>query len=159
MTDQFEGNAPVVKELAEAISKHCTDPFIFIITNPVNSLVPLVAEILNKSGKFNPRKLFGITTIDVVRAATFAAELDSGISASELVVPVVGGHSNKTIVPLYSLANPPLHFDEQTMVRLALRTQLAGDGVMEAKGGTSATMCMAYAALKYVLMFLIPANL
>ena len=46
-----------------------------IISNPVNSTVPIAAEIFKKAGKYNPDKLFGVTTLDVVRANTFIAEL------------------------------------------------------------------------------------
>lgn len=38
-----------------------------MISNPVNSTVPIAAEILKKAGVFNPNKLFGVTTLDVVR--------------------------------------------------------------------------------------------
>ena len=38
-----------------------------IISNPVNSTVPIAAEVLKKAGVYNPSKLFGVTTLDVVR--------------------------------------------------------------------------------------------
>jgi malate/lactate dehydrogenase len=37
-----------------------------IISNPVNSTVPIAAETLKKMGVYDPRKLFGVTTLDVV---------------------------------------------------------------------------------------------
>ena len=43
-------------------------------------------------------RLFGVTTLDVVRASTFVAELIGDRSAaSSVVVPVVGGHSGVTV--------------------------------------------------------------
>ena len=37
-----------------------------VISNPVNSTVPIAAEILRKAGVYKPNKLFGVTTLDVV---------------------------------------------------------------------------------------------
>ena len=42
--------------------------------------------------------LFGVTTLDVVRASTFVSEIIGDISLSkDVVVPVVGGHSGVTV--------------------------------------------------------------
>ena len=48
-------------------------------------------------------RLFGVTTLDVVRASTFVAEKlgDLG-SAGAISVPVVGGHSGVTVRILIS---------------------------------------------------------
>lgn len=48
-------------------------------------------------------RLFGVTTLDVVRASTFVAEKlgDLG-SAGAISVPVVGGHSGVTVRELIS---------------------------------------------------------
>lgn len=37
-----------------------------MISNPVNSTVPIAAEILKAAGVYDKRKLFGVTTLDVV---------------------------------------------------------------------------------------------
>lgn len=44
-----------------------------VISNPVNSTVPIAAEVFKKAGTYDERKLFGVTTLDVVRAKTFYA--------------------------------------------------------------------------------------
>jgi malate/lactate dehydrogenase len=42
--------------------------------------------------------LFGVTTLDVVRASTFVAEKLGNLGlAKDVVVPVVGGHSGVTV--------------------------------------------------------------
>ncbi len=38
-----------------------------IISNPVNSTVPIASEVLKKAGVYDKRKLLGVTTLDVVR--------------------------------------------------------------------------------------------
>ena len=68
----------------------------------MNSTVPIAAETLKAAGVYDPRKLFGVTTLDVVRAETFIAEA-KGISPDEILnIPVIGGHAGKTILPLLS---------------------------------------------------------
>jgi malate dehydrogenase len=44
-----------------------------MISNPVNSTVPIAAEVFKKVGTYDEKKLFGVTTLDVVRAKTFYA--------------------------------------------------------------------------------------
>lgn len=44
-----------------------------MISNPVNSTVPIAAEIFKKAGTYDEKRLFGVTTLDVVRAKTFYA--------------------------------------------------------------------------------------
>ena len=36
--------------LAEGIAQHCPNAWIAVISNPVNSTVPIVAEVLKKAG-------------------------------------------------------------------------------------------------------------
>jgi malate dehydrogenase len=76
-----------------------------IISNPVNSTVPITAEVLKAAGVYDPRKVLGVTTLDVVRANTFVAEA-KGLPVQDVDVPVVGGHAGVTIMPLLSQARP-----------------------------------------------------
>lgn len=46
-------------------------------------------------------RIFGVTTLDVVRSNTFIAEA-KGFDVSKTNVPVIGGHSGVTILPLLS---------------------------------------------------------
>ena len=67
----------------------------------VNSTVPIATEIYKKAGAYNPERLFGVTTLDIVRANTFVAEA-KGLDVSATSVPVIGGHAGVTIIPLLS---------------------------------------------------------
>ena len=44
---------------------------IAIISNPVNSTVPIASEMFKAAGVYNPNKIFGVTTLDIVRANAF----------------------------------------------------------------------------------------
>ena len=72
--DLFKINAGIVQGLCEGISKHCPGAMVAMISNPVNSTVPIAAEVFKKAGTYDPKRLFGVTTLDVVRARTFYAQ-------------------------------------------------------------------------------------
>ena len=74
---------------------------ILIITNPVNSTVPIAAETLKILGVYDPKKVIGVTSLDIVRANTFVAEA-KGLDVKDVDVPVIGGHAGATILPLLS---------------------------------------------------------
>lgn len=118
-----------------------------IISNPVNSTVPIFAEVLKKHGVFNPKNLFGVTTLDVVRASTFVSSV-KGLKPKDVEVHVVGGHSGVTIIPL--LSQTGLKFTKTETEELTKRIQFGGDEVVKAKDGTgSATLSMAQAGARF----------
>ncbi|CAK0750754.1 hypothetical protein CVIRNUC_002015 [Coccomyxa viridis] len=147
--DLFNINAGIVKKLAEKIAVHCPQAVIAIISNPVNSTVPITAEVMKAAGVYDKRKVLGVTTLDVVRANTFVAEA-KGLAVQDVDVPVVGGHAGITILPLLSQTNPTVSFTDDEMAKLTDRIQNAGTEVVEAKAGAgSATLSMAYAAARF----------
>lgn len=102
-----------------------------------------------KAGVYDKNKLFGVTTLDIIRSNTFVAEL-KGKLPTEVEVPVIGGHSGVTILPLLSQI-PGVSFTEQA-AELTKRIQNAGTEVVEAKaGGGSATLSMGQAAARFGL--------
>lgn len=144
--DLFKINAGIVKGLVEAVGKHAPGAIINIISNPVNSTVPIAAEALKKLGVYDKRKVMGVTTLDVVRAKTFYAE-KKGLDVSKVDVPVIGGHAGVTILPLFSQATPKVPLTKEEIDALTKRTQDGGTEVVAAKAGKgSATLSMAYAA-------------
>ncbi|MGB9095668.1 malate dehydrogenase [Erwinia sp.] len=149
-SDLFNVNAGIVRNLIEQVASTCPKALIGIITNPVNTTVAIAAEVLKKAGVYDKNKLFGITTLDIIRSNTFVAEL-KGKNPAELDIPVVGGHSGVTILPLLSQI-PGVSFSEQEVADLTKRIQNAGTEVVEAKaGGGSATLSMGQAAAKFGL--------
>jgi malate dehydrogenase len=106
--DLFKVNAGIVQTLINGVAQFSPQAFVLIISNPVNSTVPIAAEVLKGAGKYDPRRVFGVTTLDVVRAETFVQEYSGEKNPSAIKLPVVGGHSGETIVPLFSQASPKL---------------------------------------------------
>lgn len=147
--DLFNINAGIVKTLCEGIAKCCPKAIVNLISNPVNSTVPISAEVFKKAGTFDPKRLLGVTMLDVVRANTFVAEV-LGLDPTVVDVPVVGGHAGVTILPLLSQVKPPSSFTPKEIDYLTDRIQNGGTEVVEAKAGAgSATLSMAYAAVKF----------
>ncbi|MGM7902045.1 malate dehydrogenase [Yersinia enterocolitica] len=149
-SDLFNVNAGIVRNLVEQIARTCPKALIGIITNPVNTTVAIAAEVLKKAGVYDKNKLFGITTLDTIRSNTFVAELKDK-QPQDIEVPVIGGHSGVTILPLLSQI-PGISFTEQEVIDLTKRIQNAGTEVVEAKaGGGSATLSMGQAAARFGL--------
>merc|ERR1712176_826107 len=142
--DLFAINAGIVKTLIAGCATHCPKAAICIISNPVNSTVPIAAAVLKKKGVYDPKKLFGVTTLDVCRAKTFVANA-KGNDVLKTNVPVVGGHAGTTIVPLLSQAEPKVTFTDAERDALTHRIAFGGDEVVKAKDGAgSATLSMGY---------------
>jgi len=128
--DLFKINAGIVRDLVKGCAEYCPKAFILVISNPVNSTVPIAAEIMKKAGVFDPKRLFGVTTLDVVRAETFLQEITGEKDPAKTVIPVIGGHSGETIVPLFSLAKPSVKIPADKLAPLIKRSLLVCIGRM-----------------------------
>ena len=146
--DLFSINAGIVRDLTQGVADHCPNAVVAIISNPVNSTVPIACEVMKKSGTFDKRKILGVTTLDIVRSDEFVSTL-KGLDVNDVDVPVIGGHAGITILPLLSQTFPQTSFSKKETEDLTVRIQNAGTEVVEAKaGGGSATLSMAYAAAR-----------
>lgn len=149
--DLFNTNASIVRDIAAGIAKACPKALIGIISNPVNSTVPIACETLLKAGCLDPKRVFGVSTLDVVRANAFIGEA-AGVDPSMVNIPVIGGHSGVTIMPLMSQCKPAVTFSQDKIKALTERIQEAGTEVVKAKAGAgSATLSMAYAGARFAI--------
>ncbi|KAF7263326.1 hypothetical protein GWI33_002912, partial [Rhynchophorus ferrugineus] len=105
----WEPNSVVIKEVMQDIAKTVPKAMIAIGTNPLNGILPMACEILRKGGCYNPKAVFGVTALDTVRTNTFVAQIQ-GLEPECVMVPVIGGHSTETIVPVLSQAKPCAEF-------------------------------------------------
>ena len=147
--DLFNINAGIVKNLVGSCADTCPKALIGIITNPVNATVAIASGVLKEKGVYDSARLFGVTTLDVIRSNTFVAETKD-LKPEDFEVPVICGHSGITILPLLSQSG--CEFTEEETVALTKRIQNAGTEVVEAKaGGGSATLAMGYAGARFCL--------
>jgi len=142
--DLLNINAGIAKSNVEAVAKHCPDAVIALIVNPVNSVVPAMCELWMKKG-LDPRKIVGVSTLDVVRANKFV----QSATGKTCEIPVVGGHAGKTILPLFSQDAAGRSIPAAEIPALDARVQDAGTEVVKEKNGKgSATLSMAYAGAR-----------
>lgn len=152
--DLFNTNASIVRDLCKVCAEVAPKALVAIISNPVNSTVPIASEVYKKVGSYDPNRIFGVTTLDVVRANAFIGELKN-IDPEQLNVPVIGGHAGITIIPLISQSKPAVQFPHDQLEPLVKRIQDAGTEVVKAKAGTgSATLSMAYAGARFAFSLL-----
>merc|ERR1719198_2729520 len=146
--DLFKVNADIAKGIVEACAKHCPQAMLALIVNPVNSIVPAMAELYKKKG-LDPMKILGVTTLDCVRANKFVGEITNK-DPEMISVPVVGGHAGATILPLFSQDKNGNTIEASKIPDLDKKVQDAGTVVVNAKGGKgSATLSMAHAGAKF----------
>ncbi|KAL9604147.1 MAG: hypothetical protein Q9219_000735 [cf. Caloplaca sp. 3 TL-2023] len=145
--DLFNTNASIVRELAKAVADAAPEANTLVISNPVNSTVPICAEVFKSKGTYNPKRLFGVTTLDVVRASRFISQ-HKGTDPADENITVIGGHSGATIVPLLSQSGYSL--SGKDLDDYVYRVQFGGDEVVKAKDGAgSATLSMAMAGARF----------
>merc|ERR1740138_1787733 len=141
-------NAGIAKNIVEACAKFCPQAVLGLIVNPVNSVVPAMCELYKKKG-LDPKKICGVTSLDIVRANKFVHEI-TGVPVEHIDVPVVGGHAGTTILPLFSQVQSMKSIPADQIPALDKHVQDAGTDVVNAKGGKgSATLSMAYAGAKF----------
>ena len=149
-SDLFNINAGIVRNLIEKVAVVCPKALVGVITNPVNTTVAIAAEVLKKAGVYDKNRLFGVTTLDVIRSETFIAEA-KGLNVEDVKLNVIGGHSGVTILPLLSQIEG-VTFSDEEVASLTHRIQNAGTEVVEAKaGGGSATLSMGQAAFRFCM--------
>jgi malate dehydrogenase len=146
--DLFAKNADIAYDVVNACAKYCPEAILGMIVNPVNSVVPAMAELYKKKG-LDPMKIIGITTLDVVRANKFVGEI-TGKNPNFVNIPVVGGHAGVTILPLFSQDKIGKLVEADKIPDLDKHVQDAGTDVVNAKNGKgSATLSMAYAGARF----------
>uniref|UniRef100_A0A1A9ZL47 Malate dehydrogenase, mitochondrial n=1 Tax=Glossina pallidipes TaxID=7398 RepID=A0A1A9ZL47_GLOPL len=146
----FETNAPIVMKIMDAIMEsNAKQPFVHIITEPVNTLVPLAALTMQKYDHYDERKLSGSTSIDLMRARLMYAEF-LHVDPYKVKLPVIGGRSEKTIIPLLSVREPSENMSKEERDKFLKRLRMADMDVMNAKcGEASAQFSVAVAASRF----------
>ncbi len=102
--DLFNTNATIVADLVTACAKNCPRAIIAIIANPVNSTVPIASEVMKAYNVYDEKKIIGVTTLDVVRAATFVAEAKVCLFTLKLkyrLMIILGSRSNTSFCSCY----------------------------------------------------------
>lgn len=100
----FESNAKIALDIARAVGQHAPpNAFFGVTTSPLNFIIAVTAEALKSVDAYNPRLLFGMTSVNTARARCYYTR-ETGFRPGKSL-SVVGGQSGLTIVPLFSRAH------------------------------------------------------
>ncbi|KAI9607507.1 hypothetical protein H4Q26_006033 [Puccinia striiformis f. sp. tritici PST-130] len=148
-------NAGIVRDLATSMAQNCPKACILVISNPVNSTVPIVAEVFKKAGVFDPkseylklqeiRNCFGHAFLGAYSANRRRPRIqDPGYRRSFWCDDLTPTLTSKPALPESILS------DKSKVDELIKRIQFGGDEVVAAKDGAgSATLSMAYAGFRF----------
>ncbi|XP_050426455.1 malate dehydrogenase, mitochondrial-like [Adelges cooleyi] len=122
--DVFGRKAEQMEKLAKDISKYRPEAWTVVAERPVNSMVPLVSEVYRRNGTLDVSTVFGLMTTQVLKAnALVARVLCAG--PESVNVPIVGGNSAETCVPIVSSVLPLADYSPDELCKLYKRIQSA----------------------------------
>lgn len=153
--DLLKINAGILSKICNDVADKSPNAMLAIVTNPVNMLVPIACNNY-QSKKLDTRGIFGVSTLDIMRANRFLAD-KWGVDPTTVFCPVVGGHSPNTMVPLISQAKcsaSKKNLSSEGNDAIIKKVQEAGTDIINAKdkgSKGSASLSMAYAAYKFVM--------
>ena len=84
---------------------------IIVAAAPINKLVPVLSELLLENGNYDCNKVIGSTAVNNVRANCMLASYMHS-DPRKVFLPVIGGDSEETIVPLFSQAKPYINISK-----------------------------------------------
>merc|ERR1712142_891781 len=70
--------------------------------------------MFKKAGVYDAKRIFGVTTLDIVRANAFTAE-KKGLDPANVNCPVIGGHAGVTIMPIISQCTHSVTFPDDEL--------------------------------------------
>jgi len=120
-------NAGIVKSVTENILKHSPDAIIVVISNPMDTM----AFLALKSSGLPKNRIIGMGGIlDSARFRYFLSQAMK-CSPNDIQATVIGGHGDKTMIPLTRLATycgTPVsnYLDEETLKKVAADTMVGG---------------------------------
>ncbi|XP_035730119.1 malate dehydrogenase-like isoform X2 [Vespa mandarinia] len=76
-----------------------------IFTKPVTATLSMVSEIYKHAGKWDPNRLVGSVSTEIMRIETITGNI-LDLNPASISIPIAGGADLNTIVPLLSCAKP-----------------------------------------------------
>lgn len=145
--DFVRANGNAARKVLEECSWYCPNAVVAFMTTPINSIVPAMCELWKKRG-LPGSKIVGMTTIHSIRASKFVHE-KTGRPCANIHVPVIGGNTGRTIVPIFSQDRTARSLDASILDEIRDDMRNAVEQVLNAKEGTAGpTMSLAYAAMR-----------
>ncbi|MGV7220729.1 MAG: malate dehydrogenase [Nitrospinales bacterium] len=98
-SDLLKTNAAIVKDVTENIMKYSTNPFIIVVSNPLDAMVYLAKKV----SKLPASRIVGMAgVLDSARFRTFVS-MELGCSLVDVDAMVLGGHGDSMVpMPRYT---------------------------------------------------------
>lgn len=142
--DHFKQNADSVIHAMQEIVTHCPFAFVVVATEPINQTVPLATKVLESGDCYDKSRIFGVTGLDTMRAQTWVGGMYQ-IQPRYLSVPVICGHSPKTMVPLFSHIIPRFGINHCAARFMTENIRSTDEQVADLKGGNESILSAAFA--------------
>ncbi|XP_068144454.1 malate dehydrogenase, mitochondrial-like [Drosophila tropicalis] len=140
-------NAEEIAAITGAVSAVCPDALLVFATRPIDFVVPMAAEFLKKADNYDPRRLFGVTTLHSMRVRNIIAKI-LHVNPARVNVPVIGGFSVDTAMPVYSQCFPELREEMTDVDSLVEKINKSNyDGLLPKK---IAVLTTPYAASRFI---------
>uniref|UniRef100_A0A1B6D2V3 Malate dehydrogenase, mitochondrial n=2 Tax=Clastoptera arizonana TaxID=38151 RepID=A0A1B6D2V3_9HEMI len=145
---QIEAIGPGTIKVARVIADACPEAIVVVASPPVGSLTVIVSEALMEFGCYNYTKVLGSAAVHYSRAnAIYASYIKQ--KPKDVSVPLIGGTSSETIIPVLSYAEPYKYLNEKKMKRVTnvIRT---GELEIEKQAKRPEFLNSAYATVRLV---------
>lgn len=106
---QLGRSSDYIHQITEHIIAICPTALVAIFTKPITSTLAMVSEIYKCAGKWDPNKLFGSVSTEIMQIEAITGDI-LDLDPASILIPVVGGADTNTIVPLLSRAKPMNQF-------------------------------------------------
>lgn len=94
-----------IHQTVEDIITICPMALVAIFTKPVTATLSMVSEIYKHAGKWDPNRLIGSASTEIMRIETITGNI-LDLNPASISIPMAGGADLNTIVPLLSCAKP-----------------------------------------------------
>nr|KAF7439094.1 hypothetical protein H0235_001485 [Vespula pensylvanica] len=138
-TELLESNAEILSDLLPNVIRSCPRAMLAIAMQPINSLIPVAVEMYKKAGIYEYKRIFGVNTLDCVRANSFVAKMVN-IAPECVMVPVIGGCCPHTRIPLFSQMIPRVFLSAKDMKDLTNFVREADEEVSKGYNGQNVSV-------------------
>ncbi|KAL1122067.1 hypothetical protein AAG570_003473 [Ranatra chinensis] len=143
-----KGIAEKILGYTHAFANYCPHAILVVAASPLNVLVPLVTKALTEQSCCNCNKIMGCTTVDILRANALLAralKMDSKC----VILPVIGGASRDTRVPVFSQSQPNRKLSKRLMYKMACEIKTMDTKIYEMKNEPEA-INSAFATTRFI---------
>ena len=149
-------NIGIAREITSEIMKHCTDPIILVVSNPVDIIT---AAVLKESGLHRGRVIGSGTSLDTARFRHLISEA-LNLNVSDVNAYVLGEHGDSQVhiwsdvhiagIPLYEYESQLDHPVDKELI--SQRTKKGGAEIIAGKGATFYGVAMAVANIAEIII-------